>query len=177
MAQSSLYKSIVASMCNFLAAGAIVAGGSNLTLWQKYLGLDASELSWLNALSANAGGAAIGAFFGGFLADRFGRRNVFTWNMLTLMVGIILSMTANSFVMLLSGFIVTGIAVGTSIPASWTYICECSGDNHRGRNIAKVIIASEKACWFGQNRYGGGAGIFIFASDGHWFEIGFDKTF
>lgn len=128
-------------MCNFLAAGAIVAGGCNLTLWQKYLGLDATDLSWLNALSANAGGAAIGAFFGGFLADRYGRRNLFTWNMLTLMVGIILSMTANNFVQLLTGFIVTGIAVGTSIPASWTYICECSGDNHRGRNIAISQVA------------------------------------
>lgn len=37
--------------------------------------------------------------------------------------------------MLLLGFLVTGIAVGAGVPASWTYIGETSGDTNRAHNI------------------------------------------
>ena len=94
------------------------------------------DSGWLNALSANGIGAAIGAFFGGFLADRYGRSNVFSFNMLFYLFGTLLIMTATSYAQLLTGTIVTGIAAGISVPASWTYICECSGTTHRARNIA-----------------------------------------
>ena len=52
------------SLNNYLDAGAIVAGASGVTLWQNYLGLSEMHLGWLNALSANALGAAIGAIIG-----------------------------------------------------------------------------------------------------------------
>ena len=136
MSQTSLQKSLTASVCNFLAAGAIVAGGSALSLWEPYLGLEGTDTGWLGALSANGIGAGVGAFLGGFLADRYGRRNVFTYNMLCYMLGTFLIMTATSFIQLLTGTIITGIAAGISVPASWTYICECSGQTHRARNIA-----------------------------------------
>ncbi|MBP5680660.1 MAG: MFS transporter [Bacteroidales bacterium] len=136
MAQSSLQKSLLASVCNFLAAGAIVASGSGLKYWEQYLGLTTMDSGWLNALSANGIGAAVGAFFGGFLADRYGRSNVFSFNMLFYLLGTLFIMSATSFAQLMTGTIVTGIAAGISVPASWTYICECSGTNHRARNIA-----------------------------------------
>ncbi len=141
MSQSSLQKTLTASTCNFLAAGAIVAGGSGLELWEKYLGLSGGDLGWLNFLSANGTGAAIGAFLGGFFADRYGRSKVFTYNLLTYMAGILLTMTASTFAQLLLGFVITGVAAGVSIPASWTYICECSEPNTRGRNIAFSQVA------------------------------------
>ena len=56
------------SLTNYLDAGAIVAGASGLTLWQNYLGLSEVHLGWLNFISANCLGAAIGAIIGGFLA-------------------------------------------------------------------------------------------------------------
>ena len=136
MSQSSLQKTLTASTCNFLTAGVIVAGGSALTLWEPYLGFSTSDIGVLNALSANGIGAGVGAFLGGFLADRYGRRNVFTWDMLLYMVGIFLLMTATSYAQFLTGTIVAGLAAGISVPASWTYICECSGVTHRARNIA-----------------------------------------
>lgn len=135
MAKGSLKSTIAVSLNNYLDAGAIVAGASGLTLWQNYLGLEESHLGWLNALSANAMGAAIGAIIGGFLADKYGRKFIFTYNLLVYMVGVLLVMLSCNFPMLLAGFLVTGISVGVGVPASWTYISESSEVNNRGRNI------------------------------------------
>ena len=136
MAKSSSLKSTLAvSLNNYLDAGAIVAGASGVTLWQNYLGLTEMHLGWLNALSANALGAAIGAIIGGFLADKFGRKFIFTYNLLVYMTGVMIIMLSCNFPMLLAGFLVTGISVGIGVPASWTYISESSEIHNRGRNI------------------------------------------
>jgi inositol transporter-like SP family MFS transporter len=136
MAKSGSLKSTLAvSLNNYLDAGAIVAGASGVTLWQNYLGLSEMHLGWLNALSANALGAAIGAIIGGFLADKFGRKFIFTYNLLVYMTGVLIIMLSINFPMLLAGFLITGISVGIGVPASWTYISESSEDNNRGRNI------------------------------------------
>lgn len=135
MAKSSLKSTLAVSLNNYLDAGAIVAGASGITLWQNYLGLSEMHLGWLNAISANALGAAIGAIIGGFLADRFGRKFIFTYNLLVYMLGVFLIMCSVNFPMLLCGFLVTGISVGIGVPASWTYISESSEVHNRGRNI------------------------------------------
>ena len=135
MAKSSLKSTLAVSLNNYLDAGAIVAGGSGITLWQNYLGLSEMHLGWLNALSANALGAAIGAIIGGVLADKFGRKFIFTYNLLVYMLGVLLVMCSVNFPMLLAGFLTTGISVGIGVPASWTYISESSEVHNRGRNI------------------------------------------
>ena len=133
--KGSLKSTIVVSLTNYLDAGAIVAGASGLTLWQNYLGLSEGNLGWLNAISANCFGAAIGAITGGFLADRYGRKFIYSNNMLVYMLGVAIIIFAVSFPMLLLGFLITGISVGAGIPASWTYISESSEVGKRGRNI------------------------------------------
>lgn len=133
--KGSLKSTIAVSLTNYLDAGAIVAGAAGLSLWQNYLGLNEGHLGWLNALSANAFGAAIGAIFGGFLADKYGRKTIYTYNMLVYMLGIAIIMFTVNFPMLLTGFLVTGISVGVGVPASWTYISENSEVHNRGRNM------------------------------------------
>ena len=133
--KSSLKSTIAVSLNNYLDAGAIVAGASGITLWQNYLGLSEMHLGWLNAISANALGAAIGAIIGGFLADKFGRKFIFTYNLLVYMLGVLIVMLSTNFPMLLCGFLITGISVGVGVPASWTYISESSEVGNRGRNI------------------------------------------
>lgn len=133
--KSSLKSTIAVSLTNYLDAGAIVAGASGLSLWQSYLGLTEGHLGFLNAISANCLGAAIGAIIGGFLADKYGRKAIYTYNMLVYMVGVLLVVFTTSFPMLLAGFLVTGISVGVGVPASWTYISESSETKNRGRNI------------------------------------------
>lgn len=133
--KSSLKSTIAVSLTNYLDAGAIVAGASGLTLWQDYLGLTEGHLGLLNAISANCLGAAIGAIIGGFLADKYGRKAIYTYNMLVYMLGVALIMSSFNFPMLLAGFLITGISVGVGVPASWTYISENSEVGNRGRNI------------------------------------------
>ena len=132
---SSLRSTIAVSLTNYLDAGAIVAGGSGLGLWKEYLGLSELQLGWMNFFSANALGAAIGAIIGGFLADKYGRKFIFTYNLLVYMLGVLLVIFSFNYPMLLAGFLITGISVGVGVPSSWTYISESSEVNNRGRNI------------------------------------------
>lgn len=133
--KNSLKSTLAVSLTNYLDAGAIVAGASGLTLWKDYLGLTEGDLGWLNAISANCLGAAIGAIIGGFLADKYGRKAIYTYNMLVYMLGVLVIMLATNFPILLTGFLITGISVGVGVPASWTYISESSETQNRGRNI------------------------------------------
>jgi inositol transporter-like SP family MFS transporter len=164
MANSGSLKSTIAvSLTNYLDAGAIVAGASGLTLWQNYLGLSEVHLGWLNFISANCLGAAVGAIIGGFLADKYGRKFIFTYNLLVYMTGVLLIMLSVNFPMLLAGFLVTGISVGVGVPASWTYISESSEVNNRGRNIC-----------ISQMSWGIGPMVILlfgmlFAPGGYWF--------
>ncbi len=132
----SLKSTMAVSLTNYLDAGAIVAAGSGLSLWQDYLSLQEVHLGWLNAISANTMGAAVGAIIGGYLADKYGRKFIYTYNMLIYMLGVLIITLSCNFPMLLAGFLVTGISVGVGVPASWTYISESSETNNRGRNIA-----------------------------------------
>ncbi len=133
--KGSLKSTLAVSLTNYLDAGAIVAGASGLSLWQNYLSLSEAHLGWLNFISANCLGAAIGAIIGGFLADKYGRKAIYTYNMLVYMLGVLIIMVATNFPTLFAGFLVTGVSVGVGVPASWTYISESSETANRGRNI------------------------------------------
>ena len=139
--KGSLKSTITVSLTNYLDAGSIVAGASGLTLWQNYLGLTEINLGWLNALSANCFGAALGAIIGGRLADKYGRKTIYSYNMLLYMLGVGIILFSINFPMLLTGFLITGISVGVGVPASWTYISETSEANNRGRNIGISQLA------------------------------------
>ena len=139
--KGSLKSTITVSLTNFLDAGSIVAGASGLTLWQNYLGLTETNLGLLNAISANCFGAAVGAIIGGRLADKYGRKAIYSRNMLLYMTGVGIIMLSFNFPMLLLGFLVTGISVGVGVPPSWTYISETSEAKNRGRNIGISQLA------------------------------------
>lgn len=133
--QGSVKSTIAVSITNFLDSGSIVAGASGLTLLTKELGLSSFQVGLLGALSANAFGSAIGALIGGHLSDKFGRKVIYTYDMLVYMLGTAIIAFSINFPMLLAGFLITGIAVGAGVPASWTYISETSGSTDRAKNI------------------------------------------
>ncbi|EAG4770640.1 MFS transporter [Listeria monocytogenes] len=137
MAGSSTSKkgTIAVSLTNYLDSGCIVAGASGLTLWATQFGLSSFAVGLLGAVSANAFGSAIGALIGGHLADKYGRKFIYTYNMLVYMLGVTIIMFAMNFPMLLIGFLVTGLSVGAGVPASWTYISEMAVPSIRARNI------------------------------------------
>lgn len=133
--KGSLKSTITVAMSNYLEAGSIVAGAGGLSLWVEYLGLDDARVGLLGALSANGFGAAIGAFLGGFLVDRYGRKFIYKYDLLVYMLGVLLIAASFNFPMLLTGYIVTGIAVGAAIPAAWTYIAEEAPDHERAGRV------------------------------------------
>lgn len=132
---------IAISMANYIEAGSIIAAASSLTMWQAYLQIDSIGVGLLSALSANALGAAIGALIGGPLTDKYGRRVIFTYDLLVYMIGVALIAASVSFPMLLIGTIITGIAVGAGVPVSWTYIAEEAPQEERAAYVGTAQLA------------------------------------
>lgn len=132
---------IAVAMANYIEAGSIIAAASSLTLWQAYLNIDSMGVGLLSALSANAFGAAIGALIGGPLTDKFGRKFIFSYDLLVYMIGVALIAASVNFPMLLIGTIITGLAVGAGVPVSWTYIAEESPQDKRAAHVGTAQMA------------------------------------
>jgi MFS transporter, SP family, inositol transporter len=132
---------IAVAMSNYIEAGSIIAIATSLAFWQAEFGISNFAVGLLAALSANAFGAAIGAILGGPLCDRFGRKAIYTYDLLVYMAGVLLAAFAMNFTMLLVAFIVTGIAVGAGVPASWTYIAEQAPSSARAKHVGTAQLA------------------------------------
>lgn len=132
---------ISVAMSNYIEAGSIIAIATSLTFWQDAFGISNFAVGLLAALSANAFGAAIGAALGGPLCDRFGRKAIYTYDLLVYMVGVLIAACAVNFGMLLAAFIITGIAVGAGVPASWTYIAEQAPTTERAKHVGTAQLA------------------------------------
>ncbi|WP_216900292.1 MFS transporter [Nocardia alni] len=132
---------ISVAMSNYIEAGSIIAIATSLTFWQHAYGLSNLAVGVLAAFSANAFGAAIGAGLGGPLCDRFGRKAIYTYDLLVYMLGVLIAACAADFGMLLIGFLITGIAVGAGVPASWTYIAEQAPTTARARHVGTAQLA------------------------------------
>ena len=132
---------ISVAMSNYIEAGSIIAIATSLAFWQAEFGISTFAVGLLAALSANAFGAAIGAILGGPLCDRFGRKAIYTYDLLVYMAGVLLAAFAVNFTMLLAGFVITGIAVGAGVPASWTYIAEQAPSVERAKHVGTAQLA------------------------------------
>jgi len=134
-------ETIAVSLTNYLDSGCIVAGASGLTLWAEHFGLSSFAVGLLGAISANAFGAAIGALIGGRLSDKYGRKFIYTYNLLVYMFGALFIIFAMNFPMLLAGFLIMGLSVGAGVPASWSYIAEMAQPDSRAHNIGISQLA------------------------------------
>lgn len=157
-------QTIVASMTSYIDAGSIVAGAAGLDLWKAYLQLESWQLGLLTACSSNAIGAAIGALIGGVLCDKFGRKFVYTYDLLIYMFGMLFivfgtnipnvlfepSFTINGIVhtfpfttgyaLFLFGYLTIGLAVGADVVASWTLIAEQAPAEDRARHCGSAQV-------------------------------------
>lgn len=132
---------IAVAMSNYIEAGSIIAIATSLGFWQAEFGLGDFAVGLLAALSANAFGAAIGAILGGPLCDRYGRKAIYTYDLLVYMAGVLLAAFAVNYAMLLAAFVITGIAVGAGVPASWTYIAEQAPSSGRAKHVGTAQLA------------------------------------
>ena len=87
---------IAVSMSNYIEAGSIIALATSLTMWQHYFGFSNLFVGFLAAVSANAFGAAVGAMIGGPLGDRYGRKFIYTYDLILYMIGTLLVVFAVS---------------------------------------------------------------------------------
>jgi inositol transporter-like SP family MFS transporter len=179
-------KTIVASMTSYIDAGSIVAGAAGLALWDSYLnmyenpillpfnivipyigthGLDfwtintINKLGLLGACSSNALSAAVGALIGGRICDLYGRKVVYTYDLLFYILGMLLIVFGMNYPMLLIGYIIVGLSVGADVAASWTLIAENAPAENRARHCgtaqlmwalgpAVVLLLSALVNWF-----------------------------
>jgi len=132
---------ILAGLANYIDAGSIVSGSVALALWKEAYGLSDSFIGMLGAFSANAISAGIGALVGGRLCDMFGRKKIYQYDMLFYAFGMLFLIFAAAPWMIITGFVLVGLAVGADIPASWSLIAEQAPDKQRGAHsgVAQIL--------------------------------------
>lgn len=134
---------IAVSMSNYIDSGSIIAIATSLSFWGAafFPGDDGTIAGMLAAFSSNAFGAALGALIGGPLCDKYGRKFIYTYDLLVYALGGLFVVFAANLAMLFVGFVVIGLAVGASVPAGWTYIAEFAPAESRGKHIGTTQMA------------------------------------
>jgi MFS family permease len=97
----------------------------------KELHLSAVEVSYV--LGASLTATALGGVMFGMLSDRYGRKSVLQWTILTYSVGTFLSGLASNLWLLLFFRIITGLGVGGEWGTGQTYVGETFPPKMRGR--------------------------------------------
>ncbi|MDR0338534.1 MAG: MFS transporter [Planctomycetaceae bacterium] len=152
-------------MTSYIDAGSIVAGAAGLSLWQQFLGMENWQVGLLGACSSNALSAAIGALIGGRICDLYGRKLVYTYDLLFYILGMLLIVFGMNYPMLLIGYIIVGLSVGADVAASWTLIAENAPAKNRARHCgtaqlmwalgpAVVLLLSALVNWFELGLFG-----------------------
>ena len=140
--------SALAGMASYLDAGSIVALGSGLALlglrfpglehapsWmpQTLFGLPVKLTGILGAIGPNALGCAIGAYFGGWLGDKLGRKFIYQYDLMVYALGVLCITLAQNLAMLFIGTFVVGLAVGIDVPTSLALVGELAPARARGK--------------------------------------------
>lgn len=95
--------------------------------------LHLSNVGLSYVLGASLAATAIGGVAFGILSDRFGRRSVLQWTILTYSIGTFLCGLASSLEVLLVFRIITGLGVGGEWATGQTYVGETFPPTKRGR--------------------------------------------
>jgi len=98
---------------------------------KKELLLSDIEVSFV--LGASLAATAVGGVIFGFLSDRFGRKKILQWTILTYSIGAFLSGFSSGIWMLLIFRILTGLGVGGEWATGQTYVGETFPAKSRGR--------------------------------------------
>jgi inositol transporter-like SP family MFS transporter len=141
LVNSRLRATVAVAMSNYIEAGSIIAIATSLSLWQARFHFGNGLAGDLAAFSPNAFGAAAGAIIGGPLCDRYGRKFIYTYDLLVYMLGALIVVFAQNTAMLFIGFMTTGVAVGAGVTAAWTYIAEVAPDDRRAYHVGIAQLA------------------------------------
>lgn len=113
--------------------------GAAMSLIRADLGLNTWQEGLLGA------GALIGIFFGsplfGRLTDRFGRKPMFTLDILVFVIGSLLQMFAQNWETLFAVRVLMGMAIGGEYSVGGPLLGEFSPSAHRGRTMGNMMTA------------------------------------
>lgn len=129
---------VISGIGDYLDAGAFVAASVSLAVWAATFHISAGVLSLIAGLNAIA--VAVGALVAGRLGDRFGRKKIYTWDLVLYMAGALLAVVAVNQAMVLVGYLIVGLAIGADVPTAWSLIAEFSPRRHRGRLMSITNI-------------------------------------
>ncbi|MFC9132403.1 MFS transporter [Streptomyces sp. NPDC057099] len=124
----------LSGMASYLDAGLIVSISVNLAVYR-----DSYDMGvWMaGAISAIVTGCiAVGSLVGGRLADLFGRRRVYNWDIFCFALGAIVITLAPDDITLLIGVLVAGLAAGADLPTSLAVVSDAAPSWARGRLVA-----------------------------------------
>ena len=128
----------------------------------KQWNLSATQTSWI--VSLGFVGMAVGATFGGLLADRIGRRSVFALTLLVYGLATGASALSGSVAVLLVFRFIVGLGLGSELPVASTLVTEFAPLKIRGR-----IIVWLEAFWALGWIFAALIGTFVVAaSDNGW---------
>src|SRR5688500_14272112 len=133
--------SALAGMAAYLDAGSIVALGAGMALFQQRFGMTDQAVGALAAIGPNAIGCALGAFIGGRLGDKLGRKKIYQYDLLVYAAGILCIALSVNREMLFFGTFVVGLAVGADVPTSLALVGEVAPAKARGTLLGCTQVA------------------------------------
>ncbi|MER5450820.1 MFS transporter [Streptomyces sp. NPDC002764] len=124
----------LSGMASYLDAALIVSIAVNLAIYRDsyHMGV------WMaGAISAIVTGCiAVGSLVGGRLADMFGRRRVYNWDIFCFALGAVVITLAPNDVVLFGGVLVAGLAAGADLPTSLAVVSDAAPADGRARLVS-----------------------------------------
>jgi inositol transporter-like SP family MFS transporter len=124
----------LSGMASYLDAALIVSIAVNLAIYR-----DSYDMGvWMaGAISAIVTGCiAVGSLVGGRLADMFGRRRVYNWDIFCFALGAIVITLAPDDIVLFVGVLVAGLAAGADLPTSLAVVSDAAPARSRARLVS-----------------------------------------
>ncbi|MFF3500245.1 MFS transporter [Streptomyces sp. NPDC003247] len=134
LARRPWYLATLGGLASYLDSGVLFATALSISLWQSQFGLSAWSVGAVSALLGLSIGA--GSLFGGRIGDRFGRKRVYSADLMVFAFGLLWLIFAVNEPMLYVGVVLTGLAAGADMPASLALIGEIAPADKRGRLIS-----------------------------------------
>ncbi|ODN43589.1 sugar porter family MFS transporter [Piscirickettsia litoralis] len=128
----------------FAAIGGILYGydigiiNGALLYIEHDINMSATETSLI--VAAVLGGGALSTLVTGYLADRFGRKNMMITAVIIFLVGVAFLATANNYDLLLMGRVIQGIGVGIITIIIPLYLSEVAPKHLRGRGVCSFQV-------------------------------------
>ncbi|WP_298275514.1 MFS transporter [Ferroplasma sp.] len=115
---------------DYLDAGALVAGAVSAVYWLSYFRISIVMIGLIFAFRQF--GMWGGSLIAGPLGDRFGRKAIYTYDLIFYFAGAtVIAISTNIYEMVFA-YLILSIAIGVDVPTTWSLISEFSPKRNRG---------------------------------------------